>query len=178
MSRFVCYVCGRSFEAEKQASMGMTNIMALPCSIRCLCRHLRRDTGKINTSIIHRYAEKVSNIPGEDERFYSSRLNTLFRGQAELMFAELLVLRHKRQMAYEPYWLDILGNGRKAYVPDFFDIDSQVFLEVKGLWHPGAKKKTLKAAELLGRDKLLILPMYLFAELKEAWEGMRWMEAL
>ena len=40
---------------------------------------------------------------------------------------------------YEPY-IFTLSDGSK-YVPDFFILHSHTFVEVKGLWEPGAKKK-------------------------------------
>lgn len=93
---------------------------------------------------------------------FSSLLNMYFRSKYEVLVAESFVLRGFR-FQYENWMLDMDGTW---YVPDFLvtlNDSTHVFVEVKGLWEPGSKKKVFKYLETHGNTlPLVVFPWTLF----------------
>jgi predicted nuclease of restriction endonuclease-like RecB superfamily len=93
--------------------------------------------------------------------YYSPALRRSFRSKLESEFAEHIVEQWKIPMMYEVVMIPVGKN--KWYVPDFFAPKSNIFLEVKGLWHIGAMNKFIKAQKILGEERLLLIPPEYFS---------------
>jgi hypothetical protein len=90
----------------------------------------------------------------------SCKLNRRFRSVFEVVFAEAMVFLEKEKVYYEPHMLRV--GKRSWYVPDFFFPDYCVWVETKGVWYSGGKRKFLAARDIVGRDRMLLLPVSCF----------------
>lgn len=72
-----------------------------------------------------------------DIRVHHSQEFAEFRSRFEIMFAEWLTV-NGFPVIYEQYLFRLGDHG--SYTPDFFIPDAG-FVEVKGVWHPGQRKK-------------------------------------
>lgn len=118
-----CWHCGEMFDFKYRAGKIYKTIPAV-CSGECfieLCQGHRK-----------------VNVPIRGKDFPSELKHADYRSEMEAEFAEWLEGTGV-PWEYEPYSFEV-NNGRDWYVPDFL-IDRRVFIEVKGLWEPGAKKK-------------------------------------
>lgn len=93
---------------------------------------------------------------------YSNSLQSFFRSQYEVQVAEHLVndLGFK-SLSYEEYGF-IMSDGSQ-YVPDFL-IEGHCFIEVKGRWGIGAKKKFANFRRTYSNIPLLLIHWTLFRE--------------
>ncbi len=90
---------------------------------------------------------------------WSFRLETGFRSRFELNFAEVAVFNWLWKLYYEPSQFVVHVRGKpKLYIPDFFESRYGCWIETKGLWTAGAKEKFNAAVDLLGKDRLLLIP--------------------
>lgn len=93
---------------------------------------------------------------------FSSVLHMHFRSKYEVLVAESFLISGFR-FEYESWLLDMDG---VYYLPDFLvtlNDSTHVFVEVKGLWEPGAKKKVFKYLETHGNNlPLVVFPWTLF----------------
>ena len=87
---------------------------------------------------------------------FSLLLGVAFRSWFEVVVAEHLVLNWKLQVFYEPHALVL--DRTHVYIPDFWIPKYGVWLEVKGEWRVGSKSKFERATEILGKDRLLLIP--------------------
>lgn len=83
-----------------------------------------------------------------------------FRSEFERNFSEWMT-RHEIMWHYEP-WAFRVGGG--FYIPDFQIIPQNIFVETKGLWHMGQKKKFKKFRNAYPQIKILIVPWILSRE--------------
>ncbi len=127
------------------------------CSKACLLEHIT-SMPKVDAQFRQRIAPRI--IP-EDEDFgnrncYSIRLGMAFRSWFECHVAEEFVLKKKFAVYYEAHSIQV--DDTHVYVPDFWIPRHGVWLEVKGEWRNGAKKKFEQATKLLGAERLLLIP--------------------
>lgn len=163
----ICSQCGASFEVCNNLSGPKLYSF---CSSDCLVDFVRRQKavvpdcsidGLIDQGLV--YANQQYSIDIFDESaYYSSRLATYFRSAFEAAVAEALVIYYKEDVCYEPYEILLPSRTkRRVYIPDFFLPRYGIFLEVKGMWFNGGKRKFLQAVSLLGADRMLLVPAYL-----------------
>jgi hypothetical protein len=91
--------------------------------------------------------------------FFDKELNMYFRSLYEANVARLLI-KYNITYLYEPYFVVY---GHKKYVPDFYLPEKGLFLEVKGLWRRGTKRKLRKWKK---RINLILVPYYLEKSIK------------
>lgn len=90
--------------------------------------------------------------------FYASELDMTFRSFYEMCFA-LEATRRQLVWEYEAWAFRL--EGMKVYIPDFFFPDYGCFIEIKGAWAPGAKKKIKQFCEMYPSTPILVVPWVL-----------------
>jgi hypothetical protein len=122
---------------------------------------LGREAGTLDSLLL--YDKRIKRNPGGDvaDNYYSVMLNASFRSYAEACFAEYIRFDMQLSLFYEPVILK-LGGG-KRYVPDFYLPSADLFVEVKGDWWPGSKSKFVKGQDILGHERLILIPPEYFS---------------
>jgi len=151
---FVQCVCGRKFYLGQKDYN--STILTFPqfCSVACLINYIK-DSFFIERDFFYRPNKGFY----EGDSVYCKELDLYFRSNYELLVA-LLFKKHNISYQYEPF---LLFEGKNRYVPDFYLPDKDLFVEVKGLWRNGAKKKLRLWQE---RINLILIPWYLKGEIK------------
>lgn len=166
-SRRVCAQCGGRFLPRDRLN-GVNDPVF--CSVDCLAGFVFRPKGISSDEFIHYLGQKnilKKNGGHEVNLFgngvcYSHRLGSCFRSFFEAIVAETFVCVYKEEIYYEPFEISLHLNGKaRVYIPDFFLPKHGIFLEVKGAWLHGSKKKFLTAVSLIGSDRLILVPPYL-----------------
>jgi hypothetical protein len=101
-----------------------------------------------------------NNFLSSNGHAFSRIFKKSFRSLYEVHFAETAVLIWKEEVLYEPHIirLRMRGSGFSHYVPDFYFPAYGVWVETKGVWSIGGKRKFVHAMKMIGRDRLLLLP--------------------
>lgn len=127
------------------------------CSNSCLQAHVSAQTA-LFAEDLDTLSIRPAIMDALPRECYSPLLGVSFRSWFECMFAEHVVEVWKTQVFYEPHMLRL--DDRHYYVPDFWLPTFGVWLEVKGEWRLGAKKKFVDAQRLLGAERLLLVPPF------------------
>ncbi len=131
----VCEVCGRPF--ARSYTEKHTKMLTLVCGPECF-------------SVLLRNREKplLGNPKGMKLFEHSGDLRSDYeRGVARWLLKNGIVY------TYEPFVFELAD----YYVPDFWIARSQVFLEVKGLWEPGAMNKVLLFMQHYPMFRLIVI---------------------
>jgi predicted nuclease of restriction endonuclease-like RecB superfamily len=106
---------------------------------------------------------------------YSTLLDRNFRSFFEVIVAEVLTLKYGLTLYYEPFEIRVqIGSRERIYVPDFFVDPYGVFVEVKGEWRNGGKRKCTTTLKQLGPQRLILIGSYMrdaFLEEKRSWKN-------
>lgn len=93
---------------------------------------------------------------------FSPVFNMHFRSKYEVLVAESFLIKGFH-FEYENWWLNMDG---VCYLPDFLvtlNDNTHAFVEVKGLWEPGARNKVCTYLDMYGdRLPLVVFPWTLF----------------
>lgn len=157
----ICDRCGREYTVP-QRFYQFTGIGKSFCSLNCLRWYVEGVARLRKDSPILKRVEKCPILPIEmsDHSCYSVILGAVFRSQYEAQFAEVIACCWSWEVIYEYHRIKLNGS-RKMYVPDFFQLDNSVWLEVKGEFHIGAKAKVVYGQKIVGADRLLLVgPQY------------------
>ena len=152
----VCHVCRHSL-----SSIGKRNALSFPdgayafCSEDCMLTHVH-SCPPIPNEYLPSYGISPAPKEWKDAECYSTLLDQRFRSWFECSVAEHLVLKWKTPIVFEPHSIRL--DRTHCYVPDFWLPEYGVWLEVKGEWRLGAKSKFTRTQEILGADRLLIVP--------------------
>jgi len=154
-----CSHCGRDFDVRsdhrKYVSIGVTL-----CSLTCL--RLYVDSRLPLTVADFEGVGTNMRLPAMNgETYYSVSLGQSFRSEYEGMFAEVMVFGWGwGDIRYENHVVRLKNTIRKIYIPDFFRETKGVWLEVKGEFLSGSKKKFLLAHEQLQGRVILVGPNF------------------
>jgi hypothetical protein len=88
-----------------------------------------------------------------------------WRSDYEQQFAAWLN-KEEIRWKYESYWF-VFG-GQSSYTPDFFLPDQLAFIETKGVWSIGQKKKLKLLKETYPHVNLLVVP---YTSFDPDWQG-------
>jgi hypothetical protein len=152
--RFNCAGCGEKTSAPHKIAKYYLGTSF--CGVECLEAYIR-ECKPIDLALYPQIRRiQPGDVPNGFE-VWSHRLGQGFRSGFECLVAERLVLDWKMATLYEMYCIEV-AEGR-TYSIDFYLPDYGVFLEVKGAWGTGsAKWKFEKAQEILGEDRVLLIP--------------------
>jgi hypothetical protein len=142
-----CPNCDKKFILTRKEQSLAGGEYALFCSISCLADYIADHP-----------------MPPTDDRIVVPRPSRMgrtpdFKSDSERVVYEFFKTLLRVRILYEPCAIR-LPNGDR-YVPDFVIPDYNIFLEVKGRWAIGAKRKTRKVFDLLPEGAIFLIPDYL-----------------
>lgn len=155
-----CYVCGSACKAD-DSSFRIPGVLSF-CSVNCLVSQIES-----NTPLPHRLEKLlVANEPYAcgigDNVCLSHVLGTTFKSFFEVVVAEVLAASRVKRCCYEPFYISLkCGSRDRIYVPDFYFPDHGTFVEVKGEWRNGGKRKFAAALSIFGPERLLLVSPYM-----------------
>lgn len=151
----ICSRCRKRFSVDQATARMIPGESLLFCSEPCLFDHI---TGMRPLSLEELQGFGIFNADctGHVKECHSPLLGVSFRSWFECLLAEHAVANWKTQIFYEPHTLPV--NARHTYLPDFWLSAYGVWLEVKGEWRIGGKKKFVAAQRIIGADRLLLVP--------------------
>lgn len=161
-----CSFCGANFTVNVKHKKFLVGTSF--CELDCLRRWVENQPVVPHREQIfdkiHSYTGLKLPVPQD---YYSILLHKSFRSEYEAFFAELAVFGWGwGDLQYESCYFK---NGTRVYLPDFFQPKTTVWLEVKGAWKSGGKKKVLSAMEHVGENRLILVsPIYYDEIRKEA----------
>lgn len=127
------------------------------CSEKCLIDHIKSMKG--SSKAVKDLLSTRANVNSDDfgnRDCYSVSLGMGFRSWFECHVAEELSLNKNLTLFYEPHKIEI--DDIHTYIPDFWLPRYGVWLEVKGEWRNGGKKKFCQALDIIGPDRLILIP--------------------
>jgi hypothetical protein len=162
MPRLACEICGKVVTIEKKEYKYIHNDIPILCSRHCFLlkiigygnghfgdgskRYIRYNRGDLG----------VGNV-------WSQKFQVSFRSRYELSVAEFLNTCGIEFM-YEPYCFT-LGES-SILIPDFYLPKYDCFVEVKGFWGIGKKKKLARFIEAYPNVKYVLIPWTMRQEFK------------
>lgn len=155
---YECFRCHARFHVQRAEERVLYGVSPLFCSLGCLVEHVRGMVPEGSPrEMVESAGGEFSYADGSDVArvCYSPLLGVAVRSAFEARVLETLILGYGFECYYEPH---LLGFGRKHYVPDIYLPEHGVWMEVKGLWRSGSRKKFMEAARALGEERVLLIP--------------------
>lgn len=153
----ICSVCGDPIIRSPKVWKDIPGQADVFCSPECIVdilgynRDALRDIRPVRTPT-------KNPVVSEEYSAFSSCLGMSFRSQFEVLVAEYLYDKDIF-FVYEKITL-ALGKGRKHWTPDFYIPRSRTFIEVKGVWALGGRKKYLEAVETI-EEPIILIPYWM-----------------
>lgn len=151
-----CTVCGREFTVRQKDAKFFD--LGTPQFDRPEC--LQRYTQELPRVSLPSYKEHIFELTPSlamgDGLCYSPILHMSFRSGFEVVVAETIVEAWNWSVHYEPHAFRV--TEKRKYIPDFWLPSSGCWIEVKGCWHSGDKRKFLQAARIVGMNRMILLP--------------------
>ena len=146
MRRLRCW-CGADIKLGKREEMNAILDFDLFCSAECLVEYIKTAT-KAKT-LITKHPSKVN----YDFQHYDFTTKRLYRSFFEVWLARCFY-KNNITFEYEPHSFFV---GGRYYTPDFYIPEKEIYIECKGLWNNGGRKKV---KDLNEKTHLLLLPSY------------------
>jgi predicted nuclease of restriction endonuclease-like RecB superfamily len=143
-----CY-CGQGLNLGQKEIQKILIDEELFCSSNCLLKYIKEHRPKYN-NLDYAPSNGYVSIPTE---FYYIVTNRYYRSAYEAAVARLFT-SHSIDFEFEPHAFVL---GTKSYTPDFYLPDYSLYIECKGPWAIGSKKKYLAVREHLN---IILLPAY------------------
>lgn len=144
----LCVICGYIFKVAYRAEW---DYVPHVCSSKCFVSLLKQ------IPIPHKDMITMAYEAAQDCEAFKNQLPD-FRSSYERQFVEWLK-SVKIKFDYEPFKFSLPDKSK--YVPDFLIPMTMTFLEVKGLWETGAKKKFRLFIETFGFRTFLLDKLFL-----------------
>lgn len=97
-------------------------------------------------------------IVSDEYPVYSYSLKKLFRSQFEVLVAKYFI-KNGIEFWYEKVTLNLF-DGTKHWTPDFYIPAARTFVEVKGVWALGGRKKYLEAVRTI-EEPIILIPYWM-----------------
>lgn len=152
----VCSVCESSFLLSRKEYKLVHSDFPLFCGGVCLITRIKEKTRSL--PILHPVPTRMRYVPGG------------FRSKMEGWVYNYLTYKGLK-LKHEPGSIRLLDGSR--YVPDFLVEEWNCLLEVKGLWHPGARRKLSDARVACPDIELILIPSYLPGKFLELPMGLK-----
>jgi len=162
-----CSECGREFRIGRANERFFFKEAARFDSIACLRQYIRRTRRRSRLPAAVRDVQPDERMA--DGLSFSPMLGGSFRSCFEVAVAETIVCAWGIPLLYEPHVVEV---GTRVYIPDFFVPWHSVWLEVKGEWRSGSKAKFGRALDILGPERLIIVPPLYRREFDGAAQGL------
>ena len=151
----LCGRCHKQFPVDRGTRQMFPPESMSFCSEQCLLTHIRA-LPPLSPDDIMSFGMQSAHCAALPRECYSPLLDASFRSWFECLLAERIVFNWKTRVFYEPHALPV--NGGDLYIPDFWLPEYGVWLEPKGEWRIGAKKKFVAAQKILSPERLLLVP--------------------
>lgn len=148
-----CATCGK--ELRRGSRLNLPTESLLFCTETCMRHYVLAQTA-LPRYAIEDFGIRTAPMNWGDRNCFSPYLGVSFRSWFECRVAEHIVCHWQTQIFYEAHSLPI--DDRHCYIPDFWLPECGVWLEVKGEWRLGAKSKFERARDILGPNRLLLVP--------------------
>ena len=146
----LCAVCGNEFRIEDPRNQVFDWNIQL-CSVNCFIGYVM---SRPNSGIVRDTTNQVKILSLASEK-WDEVTKSFYRSEYEILIARSL-LRMGEDFLYEKLTITI---GNDNYTPDFYLTRPDLFLEVKGVWSNGSKKKLTQAVRY--GYPILLLPWYM-----------------
>lgn len=164
-----CFLCGGEFFIRKKDRTLINVPSPVLCSAKCLLLYLlEREKSGVQEFISLRQNKaqfRLSSHVSEEMGAFSGVLYMSFRSKLEVYTAEFLTA-HSVVWWYEKIPIRL---GSRWYTPDFYIPSARAFLEVKGFWGFGSKKKFRQAVREVP-EEIILVPSYMGAGLRKRYE--------
>jgi len=155
----ICSICRGRISVSPKLWKDIPGKADIYCSPHCIVTSIHEN--RILRSIISERERTKNPIVSEFYSDHSITLNKMFRSEFEVWVAEYFTSR-KLKYLYEEVTLELF-EGTRHWTPDFYFPKYRTFVEVKGAWALGGRKKFDEAA--LTIDEPIILIPYWMKEL-------------
>jgi hypothetical protein len=167
-----CDCCEKSFWLEDRYTK--FRIGKVFCSLSCVRRYIEQiEPLRSNSETLRRLIEVDSPSHFGEMDAHSFLLQKTFRSNFERDFAEMVVLNWNWRLQYEAHSIQTAAGGSSSYLIDFYLPEHGVWIETKGEWRLGGKKKFQRALGLIGEKRLLLLGPQYFGELRTIAKQLR-----
>lgn len=159
-----CDVCGEHIYINQKEMRYLHSDLDIFCSKICIINRITsfKDSNN-NGNHFKKYRNRVDLLNFSPGHIWSAELNIGFRSTYELKVASFFK-QCGLDFLYEPYFFVI--DGKKTYSPDFFIPKYDVFIEVKGFWGMGKKKKMSQFIQEYPHVNIIGIPWILRKEFK------------
>ncbi len=157
MPDLLCEICNKHFNVPTKDYKLLSDFAGKLCSADCLIKKIKTLEKTNNT-----YTLAEDDLPIGN--WWSSEFSTVFRSRFEELTAKLL-RQNDLNFFYEKYVFYI---DDVPYTPDFYVPEHDCFLEVKGVWTLGKKKKLKKFVERYPTVNFLVVPWILNGDIDAA----------
>lgn len=163
MPDLICNICGGRYAVANKDYKLLGSFSDKVCSADCLISRI-----KLFKRSIYYNTYTTSTVDYGPGNWWSFHFKRPFRSQFEELVA-LLLFKKDINFVYESYTFFING---VPYTPDFYVEEFDCFLEVKGVWTLGKKKKMEKFLNAYPDINYLVVPWpirdSIYSSVKEA----------
>ena len=152
----ICSVCGDPIVRSPKVWKDTPGQADVFCSSECILWRLGRNRSTSSGISVRECTRNP--VVSEEYSSYSSLLRMPFRSQFEVFVAEYLYSKDIF-FVYEKVTLD-LWKGKKHWTPDFYIPYSKTFVEVKGVWALGGRKKYQEAVKII-EEPIILIPYWM-----------------
>lgn len=153
----ICSVCGRSITLSSESWKDTPGHAYIFCSPSCIERQLLLNTKEFYDRTPKRKQTK-NPVVSEEYTNYSCLLRMNFRSEFEVLVAEYFT-----QMSVH-FWYEKVTLGlfedTKHWTPDFYMPEARTFVEVKGVWALGGRKKYIEAVRTI-EEPIILIPYWM-----------------
>ncbi len=153
----ICSVCGNVIILPPKAWKDTPGQADIFCSPKCIYEQLLQNIESFYAEGVVRQRTK-SPVVSEEYSNYSHSLKMNFRSEFEILVAEYFS-EYYIDFWYEKVTLELFDNTRH-WTPDFYIPDARTFVEVKGVWALGGKKKYAEAVRTM-EEPIILIPYWM-----------------
>ena len=152
----ICSVCGDPIVRSPKVWKDTPGQADVFCSPECIVDILEENRGMFADIPVRECTRNP--VVSDEYSAYSSLLRMPFRSQFEVLVAEYLYSKDIF-FVYEKVTLE-LWDGKKHWTPDFYIPHSKTFVEVKGVWALGGRKKYQEAVKGI-EESIILIPYWM-----------------
>lgn len=151
-----CDVCSTAFKSKREFDTFYNIGNITFCDLDCFKKYVESTQYiRFDRHLEDRIRPLQPGEMGGEPTTYSPKLRTAFRSGYEAVVAEKMILEFGWNVRYEPDMIKV--SSSKVYIPDFYLPDFGVYLEVKGVFLNGSRKKFQQVQEMFGPERLLLI---------------------
>lgn len=151
-----CMVCNEIQRIPTQKWKLILSDEPYVCSVECVDVWLDLEGEKENGRLFN-----ISDLGGRLDR-EAKEHRDIFRSDFERRFSKWLDRKGEEWM-FEAWTFPV---GKGSYTPDFWIVNASIFIETKGLWRMGAKRKFRRFRDQYPNVRILVVPWIIQFEFK------------